>query len=409
MKLMPHEPTSDPDRPSREGGPSKDAPASSGGDRLKVLLVANVLTHYRLPLYEELQRHVDLELVFFSNGREWYWQRTEEPATDTLANARWLRGWWVGGTRITPGLLPVVWRSPADVIVKDLTGKFALPVTYLLARARRKPFILWASLWEHPAHGIHRFTRPLMRHIYRRSNAVVTYGRHVSRHVIGEGARPERVLVAPQAARSLADSRPGADRWQRPLRLLYVGRLETWKGPHVLLQALARLGADVDWRLQVAGSGSQEQHLAAEARRLGIGRRVDFLGHVPNDSLGGLYASSAAVVVPSIRTASFSEPWALVVNEAMQAGTLVIASDCVGAVQDGLVRNGETGLVFRAGDVNSLAHRLAVVADAANTPSVRGIAEAGHDAISGYSFSTAARAFVAAANMARDPACRRSP
>src|SRR5215207_703521 len=299
---------------------------------LRVLVVANVLTHYRLPLYEELQRYVDLELVFFSNGQEWYWQRTEEPASETLANARWLRGWWLSRTRIAPGLLPVLWRSPADVIVKDLTGKFALPVTYLLARVRRKPFILWASLWEHPAHGLHRFTRPLMCHLYRRSNAVLTYGRHVSRHVIGEGACPERVLVAPQAARSLADSRPDPDRWQRPLRLLYVGRLETWKGPHLLLQALARLGTDVDWRLQVAGRGSQEQHLAAEARRLGIEQRVGFLGHVPNDSLGGLYASSAAVVVPSIRTASFAEPWALVVNEAMQAGTLVIASDCIGAV-----------------------------------------------------------------------------
>jgi glycosyltransferase involved in cell wall biosynthesis len=248
-----------------------------------------------------------------------------------------------------------------------------------------------------------------MCHLYRRSNAVVTYGRHVSRYVIGEGACPERVLVAPQAVRSLVLTRPDADRWRRPLQLLYVGRLETWKGPHLLLQALARLGSDVEWRLHVAGRGSQAQELAAEARHLGIDRRVSFLGHVPHDSLGSLYASSAAVVVPSIRTASFSEPWALVVNEAMQAGALVVASDCVGAVQDGLVRDGETGLVFRAGDVSSLAHRLAVVADAANTPLLRGIAEAGCDVISGYSFSTAARAFVAAANMVRDSHRRRSP
>ena len=408
MRLLRNEPIPGPDGRSPEDSPSGGQSARPDPGRLRVLVVANVLTHYRLPLYEELQRYVDLELIFFSNGQEWYWQRTEEPASETLANARWLRGWWLGRTRIAPGLLPVVWRSPADVIVKDLTGKFALPVTYLLARVRRKPFILWASLWEHPARGIHRFTRPLMCHLYRRSNAVLTYGRHVSRYVIGEGARPERVLVAPQAVRSLVEARPDADRWRRPLQLLYVGRLETWKGPHLLLQALARLGSDVEWRLHVAGRGSQAQELAAEARHLGIDRRVSFLGHVPNDSLGRLYASSAGVVVPSIRTSSFAEPWALVVNEAMQAGALVVASDCVGAVQDGLVQDGETGLVFRAGDVSSLAHRLAVVTDAANTPYLRGIAEAGCEAISGYSFSTAARAFVAAANMVRDPH-RRSP
>jgi glycogen(starch) synthase len=238
---------------------------------------------------------------------------------------------------------------------------------------------------------------------------VVTYGRHVSRYVIGEGARPERVLVAPQAARSLADTRPDADRWRRPVQLLYVGRLETWKGPHLLLQALARLGTEVDWRLQVAGRGSQEHDLAAETRRLGIQQRVDFLGHVPNDSLGRLYASSAAVVVPSIRTASFSEPWALVVNEAMQTGALVVASDCVGAVQDGLVRDGQTGVVFRAGDAESLAQQLAVVCDVARSSRLRGIAEAGRNAIGGYSFSAAARVFVRAASMARGAGRHSSP
>jgi glycosyltransferase involved in cell wall biosynthesis len=370
-------------------------------NRLRVLLVANVLTHYRLPLYEELQKRVDLELVFFSDGQEWYWRRTEEPSGETLDNAQWLKGWWLGHTRITPGLLPAVWRSRADVIIKDATGKFALPATYLIARLRGKPFVFWASLSEHPSSGLHRFTRPPMRYLYKRSDAILTYGRHVSRHVIAEGARPARVLEAPQAVRSFVGAHPDEDRWRQPLELLYVGRLENWKGLHILLSALARLGTS-RWRLRVAGRGSEEEALRAQARELELDDRVEFLGHVPNAFLPNLYESSAVVVVPSIRTAKVTEVWALVVNEAMQAGALVVASDCIGAVQDGLVCDGHTGVVFNDGDVQSLAQSLAVVTDPANFPSLMRVAGAGQEEITRYSFPEAARSFVTAANMARD-------
>jgi len=368
--------------------------------RLRVLIVANVLTHYRLPLYEELQKRTDLELIFFSDGREWYWQRTEEPSGETLTKARWLKGWWLGRTRIAPGLLAAVWHSQADVIIKDPTGKFAIPATYAVARLRRKPFVLWASLSEHPSNGIHRFTRPLMRYLYQRSDAVITYGRHVSRYVIAEGAQSDRVLVAPQAVMPFASTPPHAGRWTQPIQLLYVGRLETWKGLHVLLSALALLGTD-RWRLRVAGRGSQEEPLRAQARELKIDTRVEFLGHIPNRSLPTLYQSSAALVVPSIRTPSVTEVWALVVNEAMQAGVLVLASDCIGAVQDGLVRDGHTGVVFCDGDVPGLAHRLAFVTDQPNFSHLRELARAGQEEIARYSFTEAARSFVEAANLAR--------
>lgn len=363
---------------------------------LRILVVANVLTHYRLPLYEELQELVDLELIFFSDGQEWYWKRSEVPNSDTLVKARWLNGWWIGETRIALSLIPTVWRSQADVIIKDATGKFALPVTYFVTRLRRKPFVFWASLSEHPTSRIHRFTRPLMLFVYRRSDAIITYGRHVSRYVIAQGAQPERVLVAPQAVRSFVGPPPHPDRWQQPLQLLYVGRLEAWKGLHLLLDALGGLDRD-RWRLRVAGRGSQGEALEAQARNLGISDNVEFLGHVPNHSLQRLYESSAVVVVPSIRTPRVTEVWALVVNEAMQAGALVLASDCIGAVQDGLVADGDTGLSFQSGDVESLTSRLTMITDAANYLELRAIAASGQERITKYSLSEAAQSFVAAA------------
>jgi glycosyltransferase involved in cell wall biosynthesis len=75
-----------------------------------------------------------------------------------------------------------------------------------------------------------------------------------------------------------------------------------------------------------------------------------------------LYAAADMLVLPSIRTATFTEPWGLVVNEAMLQGTPVIATDAVGAVAGGLVRDGRNGVVVRAGDPASLAAALRTLA-----------------------------------------------
>jgi glycosyltransferase involved in cell wall biosynthesis len=68
------------------------------------------------------------------------------------------------------------------------------------------------------------------------------------------------------------------------------------------------------------------------------------------------------LVLPSIRTATFTEPWGLVVNESMLQRTPVVVSDAVGAAAGGLVRDGRNGLVFSAGDASQLASRMAELA-----------------------------------------------
>ena len=77
----------------------------------------------------------------------------------------------------------------------------------------------------------------------------------------------------------------------------------------------------------------------------GAGTGIRGLGYVPASDLPSLYAAADVLVVPSVRTATFVEPWGLVVNEAMLQSTPVIASDAVGAVAGGLVRDGHNGLV----------------------------------------------------------------
>jgi glycosyltransferase involved in cell wall biosynthesis len=211
-------------------------------------------------------------------------------------------------------------------------------------------------MWAHPRTPAHALSWLPTRLLYRHADAVVTYGPHVSAYV--ERARRGRgnVFEAPQAVSAehfgqqvAPDARYAAD-----FLLLFVGRLEREKGIETLLDAWRRADLGPTARLVLAGEGPlRPRHDDPSIRAL---------GHVPRGDLPALYAAADALVLPSIPTATFLEPWGLVVNEAMHQGTPAIATDAVGAVAGGLVRDGRNGLVAPAGDAEALATRIRALA-----------------------------------------------
>jgi glycosyltransferase involved in cell wall biosynthesis len=100
------------------------------------------------------------------------------------------------------------------------------------------------------------------------------------------------------------------------------------------------------------------------------------------------------VVIPSIATRHFLEPWGLVANEAMNQRVPIIATDAVGAVAGGLVRDGRNGLVVAAGDPDALAGALRIVHD---DPQLRAVLGAnGAQDVAPYTHVAWAEAFAAA-------------
>ena len=168
--------------------------------------------------------------------------------------------------------------------------------------------------------------------------------------------RDSDVFVAPQAvepelfarevtAEEIANFRARHELGEGPF-VLYVGRLVSEKGVAVLLDAWTRV--DLKATLVLVGDGA----LAERARTV---PGVRLLGPLPRPELPAAYAAAELAVLASIPTPRFREPWGLVCNESMHQGRPVIASDAVGAVAGGLVRDGESGLVVPAGDAAALA------------------------------------------------------
>lgn len=168
---------------------------------------------------------------------------------------------------------------------------------------------------------------------------------------------PYTVPVPPGGSSEARDLRRRAGADEGCFVFAFVGRLVPEKGVEDLLSAFEVLHRERPATLlMIAGTGP----LAVRAAAAPSG--VVYLGPQPYATLGAVYAAAQCIVVPSRK-----EPWGLVVNESLLAGTPVIASDRVAAADD-LVTPG-TGSRFPAGDVTALTEAMRREMDRAGTVS----------------------------------------
>jgi glycosyltransferase involved in cell wall biosynthesis len=329
----------------------------------RLVFVHTICAHYRVRTFETLARHLPTKFYFFSAGREWYWQQKHGMHRGNF-DCEYLPGFSIGQSRITPSLAWKLWRANFDVCIKCLNGKVALPLTYVITRLRRRPFVLWTGVWADLDTPVHRLIAPFTRYIYRHADAVVTLGEHVRRYLIGKGVRAERIFNAPHAVDNPFYAQPVSrgqlEKVRRELGVspdarivLFLGRIEASKGIDILLRAFAQARGPGDV-LAVVGEGNDKPRLQELAGDLGLREHTRFLPYVPVSETPPFYAAAWVAVLPSITTRQTREPWGLTVNEAMNQGVPVIASDAVGAAAGGLVQDGITGLVFPEGDHEAL-------------------------------------------------------
>jgi glycogen(starch) synthase len=232
----------------------------------------------------------------------------------------------------------------------------------------------------HPQREIHLTERRMVRatgHVICCSEYMAGHVRRVfgvaDSHVsaIPNGVDPVELIPAPGT--DLAAVRATYARPDERL-VLMVGRLVYEKGFQVALDALATLAAGPSAReggsperaarpgglprirFVLAGTGTAEADLHAQAAALGLSADGAFLGRVDDDLLHALYAVADVCVVPSLY-----EPFGIVPLEAMAAGCPVVVSDTGGLREVIATRNERPAVVVPPDDPAALAAGLAAV------------------------------------------------
>ncbi|MQM29095.1 MAG: glycosyltransferase, exosortase A system-associated [Candidatus Accumulibacter phosphatis] len=250
----------------------------------------------------------------------------------------------------------------------------ALPSLWI-GRRRRLPVVYeMRASWEDAAvdHGTttegslrYRASRALESLALHRANQVTTICEGLRRDIADRGIAAERITVIPNAVDvSLFQCGVEADfALRRSLRLEgatvlgFAGSFYGYEGLDLLIEAARQmLPRHPQLRLLLVGGGPQEANLKAQAVAAGLQDRVIFTGRVAHAEVQRYYELIDVLAYPRlpIRLTELVTP--LKPLEAMAQGRMFVASD-VGGHRE-LVRHGETGFLFSAGNPAALAAAL---------------------------------------------------
>ncbi len=199
--------------------------------------------------------------------------------------------------------------------------------------------------------------------LFRKASAFLAIGQNNADFYRAHGVQEERIFLVPYAVdndvfTAAAGALPWKPRLKRELGLpsdlpvvLFCGKLTPVKRPMDLLRAFEQVVHTRPATLLFVGDGV----LRGELERYAAIRQIPnvyFAGFRNQAELPRYFGAGDTFVLPS-----GSEPWGLVVNEAMNFGIPIICSDQVGCAAD-LVRPGENGYIFPVGNIEALANAL---------------------------------------------------
>jgi glycosyltransferase involved in cell wall biosynthesis len=335
----------------------------------RLVILTEIISPYRIPVFNALARRDDLDLhvIFLAETdrtqREWRVYKDEIRFSyqvlpswrRRLGKHHWLLNWGVGAA---------LKKAAPDVVLCGGYNYLASWVALAWARRRRIPFLLWVESTPQDHRSGRALVEALKTRFLRCCQAFVVPGQSSSEYLGCYGINPQSIWVAPNAvdndffAKYSDDARQeDAVHRQRlglpPQFFLFAGRIVTGKGVFDLLQAYSDLPAEVRsrWGLVFAGSGPELSRLQRHASSVSPGT-VHFAGFTQREELAKHYGLAGAFVLPT-----HSDPWGLVVNEAMAAGLPVVVSFVAGCAAD-LVREGWNGYLFPPGNTGYLASVL---------------------------------------------------
>jgi rhamnosyl/mannosyltransferase len=263
----------------------------------------------------------------------------------------------IGAVAVCPTLPFRLAREEADLIVIHEPNPMAL-LAYFLARPAGTLVVWFHSEVIRPSWRYRLFYRPFLQFALTRASRIVVASPTLAASapqlqewqskcvVIPYGIQPRR-MTSDAVVRRAAAIRKEHD---API-VLFVGRLVTYKGVDVLLDAMSSVEAVA----LIVGDGPRRAALQRQAATLGLGDRVKFLGEVAADELAALYRACDVFVLPSITR---QEAFGVVQIEAMASAKPVISTD-LGTGVAWVNQDLETGLVVPPGD--ALALRSAIV------------------------------------------------
>ena len=333
----------------------------------RLVILTEIIAPYRIPVFNALaaQPEIDLHVIFLSETdrslRQWPVYK-EEISFSHEVLPHWRRRIGKYNLLLNVGVTASLDRIRPQAIVCGGYSYISSWNAAVWARRNGVPLLLWSESTANDCRKARGIVELLKSCFLGCCRAFVVPGKSSFTYLCQLGVPPQSIFTAPNAVDvdffagvaqevNASDLR---DRLELPERFfLYVGRLVIEKGIFELLRAYAKLDAEIRARigLVLVGDGPARTELLdlIATERL---TSVHCVGFLHREQLGKLYAIAEALVLPT-----HSDPWGLVVNEAMSCGLPVVTTSVAGCAAD-LVIDGWNGYIVPPRDVNGLSTAL---------------------------------------------------
>jgi 1,2-diacylglycerol 3-alpha-glucosyltransferase len=351
---------------------------------LRVVVITEIIAPYRVPVFNALAQRpeIDLHVIFLAETdptqRQWL-VPIDQVHFSYQVLPSWRRRIHHRNVLLNWGIDTALRQADPDIIICGGYNYFASWMALRWAQRRQVPFLLWTESTTQDARSDFGFVEFLKTKFLAQCAGFVVPGKSAFAYVQNFGVNRDAIFVAPNAVdtaffRSAAERARRNAEWNRkqlrlpPRYFLFVGRLVKEKGIFDLAEAYRRLTPEIraEVGLVFVGDGKARTQLEQWSATVRPGC-VQVAGFGQRDALAVYYALADALVFPT-----HTDPWGLVVNEAMACALPIISSDVAGCTAD-LVEDGRNGRVIRARNIDDLTAALSEIVRSAESRSVMGV------------------------------------
>ncbi|WP_339909332.1 glycosyltransferase [Symmachiella dynata] len=338
---------------------------------MRIAVVTPIPTPYRDPFWNEVARvpGVELSVFYCSAGKT---DRPWESEWDCDYDAHILPGInlsrWRGASASTYWNSDIVNRLRAGQFEAIIIGGYNHVTMWAAMRFAKRQgipfFLMCESHLKKERQSWKRWVkRPVVQWVVKHAAGGFPTGTLAGRYLESYGAQPSTLAHVPNApdvemiAAKTSDLRSRRNHLRREHGLddgpvaLFVGRLIPMKRVDLLIRAFQAAPVSQSADLVIVGDGPMRSELEAMVADLGLTSRVHFVGFAQPSQVVEWYSLADLFVLPS------SEPWGVVVLEALAAGLPVIVTDQVGCHPD-VVNSPLVGDIVPAGRIEELTAAL---------------------------------------------------
>jgi glycosyltransferase involved in cell wall biosynthesis len=295
------------------------------------IYITNIPSFYKINLFNKISEKRKILVVFTKNFNK---DRNEDfYKGDRNFDYVRLGNFW-GIVKMLKIILILIQNTHNELILAGYDSK-ELWLAAFLSPKRKNSVVIESSIYESKIVGFKAFVKRIF--IMRINKAYVS-GKSQKDLALSLGFKGQLIITKGVGVFNTI-KQPVYYPKNEVKNFIYVGRLSQEKNIEYLISTFNKMP---ELKLNIVGFGLLEKSLKGIANT-----NIFFHGAVPNSSLYKYYQQNDVFILPSL-----SEPWGLVVEEALNNGLPVIVSDRVGCADE--IVDSSNGLVFKLSDPNGL-------------------------------------------------------